>query len=94
VNGGSQINYCSSTNIDCTSYFPPSFDEKYAHKKTKRQVLDDFDFIGLILRVGGRLVFLMSISWDGSYYPWKSAHVIATTATGFFVLVEIIHYEA
>lgn len=33
-------------------------------------------FVGLILPVGGRLVFLMGISWDGSYYPWKSAHAM------------------
>lgn len=57
------------------SYFPPTFDQKYAHRKTKRQVLQDFDFIGLVLLVGGLLIFLMGISWGGSLYPWKSAHV-------------------
>ena len=31
------------------SYCPPSFNAKWAHKKTKRQVIQDFDFIGLIL---------------------------------------------
>lgn len=76
------------------SYFPPTFDEKYAHKKTKRQVLEDFDFIGLILLVGGLLIFLMGISWGGSYYPWKSAHVIATIVVGFFALVAFVIYEA
>lgn len=75
-------------------YFPPSFDEKYAHKKTKRQVIEDFDFIGLILFVGGLLIFLMGISWGGSYYPWKSAHAIATIVIGFLTLVAFILYES
>jgi ATP/ADP translocase len=91
---------CTPTPLSCTtnvfpnSYFPPSFDEKYAHKKTKRQVFADFDFIGLILLVGGLLIFLMGISWGGSYYAWKSAHVIATIVIGFFALVAFVFYEA
>ena len=57
------------------SYYPPTFDEKYKHKKTKRELVVNFDFIGLILLVGGLLIFLIGISWGGSYYPWKSTHV-------------------
>ena len=75
------------------SYFPPTFDDKYKHKKTKREVIKDFDFIGLILFVGGLLIFLMGISWGGSYYPWKSAHVIATIIIGFFALIAFVLYE-
>lgn len=36
----------------------------------------------------------MGISWGGSYYPWKSAHVIATIIIGFFSLVAFVLYEA
>jgi len=75
-------------------YFPPTFDEKYAHRKTKRQVIRDFDFVGLILLVGGLLIFLMGVSWGGQLYPWKSAHVLATIVVGFFVLVAFTLYEA
>lgn len=60
------------------SYYPPSFNEKWARKKTRRQVIRDFDYIGLILFSGGLLVFLMGVSWGGSYYAWKSVHVITT----------------
>jgi MFS family permease len=74
-------------------YFPPTFDDKYKHKKTKRQVLIDFDFVGLILLVGGMLIFLMGISWGGSLYPWKSAHVIACIVVGFLALVAFVIYE-
>lgn len=52
-----------------TSYFPPFLEEKYAHKKTKRQVLEDVDFIGLVLLVGELLIFLMGISWGGFHLP-------------------------
>jgi hypothetical protein len=55
-------------------------------------VLEDFDFTGLVLLVGG-LIFLIGISWGGSYYAWKSAHVIATSVIGFFALVAFVLYE-
>jgi hypothetical protein len=77
-----------------TSYYPPTFDEKYKHKRTKRQVIQDFDFVGLILLVGGLLIFLMGVSWGGQLYPWKSAHVIATIVIGFLTLVVFTLYEA
>jgi len=57
-------------------------------------VLEDFDLIGLVLLVGGLLIFLMGISWGGSYYAWKSPHVIATIVIGFFALVAFVLYEA
>lgn len=76
------------------SYYPPTFDDKYQHKKTKRQVLADFDYIGLILLVGGLVIFLMGISWGGSYYAWKSVHVITTVVIGFLTLVAFVLYES
>lgn len=57
------------------------------------QVIKDFDFIGLILFVGGLLIFLMGISWGGSLYPWKSGHVIGTIVIGFLALVAFVLYE-
>jgi hypothetical protein len=35
----------------------------------------------------------MGISWGGSYYPWGSAHVIATIVVGFCSLVAFVLYE-
>jgi hypothetical protein len=75
------------------SYHPPTFEDKYAKRKTKMQVIKDFDFIGLILFVGGLLIFLMGISWGGSLYPWKSGHVIGTIVIGFLALVAFVLYE-
>jgi len=36
----------------------------------------------------------MGISWGGSYYPWKSAHVIGTIVIGFLALVAFVLYES
>jgi hypothetical protein len=78
---------------DNPSYHPPTFNEKWANRKTKMQAIKDFDYVGLILFVGGLITFLLGISWGGSYYPWKSAHVIVTIITGFFALVAFALYE-
>ncbi|KAE9382147.1 MFS general substrate transporter [Stipitochalara longipes BDJ] len=73
-------------------YYPPTFGEKWVNK-SKTQAIKDFDYVGLILFTGGLIVFLLGISWGGSYYPWKSVHVIVTIITGFFALVAFAIYE-
>lgn len=78
---------------DNPSYFPPTFLEKWANKKTRKQVIQDFDYVGLILCSAGVVLFCMGVSWGGSYYPWKSVHVIVTIIVGFFTLVAFTLYE-
>jgi hypothetical protein len=75
------------------SYHPPTFGDKWTNRKTKTQVVRDFDYIGLILGTGGIVIFCIGVSWGGSYYPWKSAHVIASIIVGFFALVAFAIYE-
>ncbi|KAK6423434.1 hypothetical protein LTR95_016530 [Oleoguttula sp. CCFEE 5521] len=36
----------------------------------------------------------MGLSWGGTSYPWKSAHVIATIVVGFACLVAFVLYDA
>jgi len=74
-------------------YFPPTFGDKWANKKTRKEVVKDFDYVGLVLFTGGIVVFCIGVSWGGSYYPWKSAHVIASILVGFFALVAFAIYE-
>ena len=33
----------------------------------------------------------MGISWGGSYYPWKSTHMIATIVVGFFLVAFVLY---
>ena len=50
------------------------------------------DYGGILLFTAGMLLFLMGLSWGGSLYPWKSAHVIATLVVGLVLLVGFILY--
>lgn len=72
-------------------YHPPTFVMKNA--RTRKQMLKDFDYIGFVLFTGGLLVFLMGLSWGGSVYPWKSAHVIAGLVVGGVTLIAFVLYE-
>jgi hypothetical protein len=45
------------------------------------QVIKEFDFIGLVLFVGGLLIFLMGLSWGGSLYPVSNQSVALCTST-------------
>src|ERR1700761_9006055 len=67
-------------------YFPPTFKMKFQNRTVKQQ-LRDFDYVGTVLYVGGFLVFLLGLSWGGSVYPWKSAHVIATMVVGGITMI-------
>lgn len=66
-------------------YHPPTFKD-LEKTKTKRQVLAEFDYPGLILFTGGFFVFLMGLSWGGAAYAWDSPQVIASLVTGAVVL--------
>jgi MFS family permease len=74
-------------------YHPPDF--HLLHKDRSR--MEQFrrqDFVGFFLFTGGLLLFIMGLSWGGSVYPWKSAHVIATIVVGFLCLVGFVLYDA
>jgi MFS family permease len=73
-------------------YHPPTFLMKQGNKR-RMAVIKNFDYIGALLFVAGLLLFLMGLSWGGSAYPWKSAHVISTIVIGFLCLVALFIYE-
>jgi MFS family permease len=72
-------------------YHPPTFVMK--NKRTRIQMIKDFDYVGFILFTGGLIVFLLGLSWGGSVYPWKSAHVICSLVVGGIVLIAFALYE-
>jgi MFS family permease len=76
-------------------YFPPSFKEKQAvHGKTKRQLLREFDWLGLFLFLAGCTLFICGVSWGGSLHPWTSATTLGPLIIGFMTLVGLGFYEA
>jgi MFS family permease len=74
-------------------YFPPTFYMKHGNQ-SKLRFLKDFDYIGTGLFIAGIVLFLMGLSWGGSLYPWKSAHVIATIVVGLGTLIAFGFYES
>ena len=73
-------------------YHPPTFHEKYENR-TVMQQLKDFDWIGTVLFIAGFVIFLLGLSWGGTVYPWKSAHVISTMVVGGLVIVAFALWE-
>lgn len=72
-------------------YHPPPFNLLHVHR-SRWQQLKRLDVGGAILFTVGLLLFLMGLSWGGSAYPWKSAHVLATLVVGFCTLVAFVIY--
>ena len=75
-------------------YHPPSFRVKQAqHGKTKRQLLREFDWIGLFLFLAGCTLFIVGVSWGGTLYPWVSGTTLAPLIIGLLTLVGLTIYE-
>jgi len=72
---------------------PPTFRMKN-RDESRIHILKQFDYIGIILYTGGLLVFLIGLSWGGSAYPWKSAHVITTVVVGFCAIVAFFFWQS
>ncbi|KAF2005813.1 MFS general substrate transporter [Amniculicola lignicola CBS 123094] len=76
-------------------YNPPSFKEKnLEHGRSKRELLRDFDWIGLFLFIAGCTLFIVGVSWGGSLYPWTSATTLGPLLVGAVTLVGLGFYEA
>lgn len=55
---------------------------------TNKEVAKRFDYVGLILFVGGTVTFLTGLAWGGEEtYGWKSPHALAPTIIGLVVLI-------
>jgi len=75
-------------------YNPPSFHTKHRRDgKSKRQLLLEFDWIGLFLFTAGCTLFIVGISWGGSLHPWTSGATLGPIIVGFMTLVGLGFYE-
>lgn len=62
-------------------YHPPTF--KMLHrKKLAKELLKNFDWIGLFLCSGGLTLIILGLQWGGQLYAWKSPAVIITIVLG------------
>lgn len=76
-------------------YKPPTFHTKHrADGKTRMQLLNEMDFVGVALFAAGCICFLLGINWGGRQYAWRSAPVVATIVIGAVLLVLLGLWEA
>ncbi|KAJ5473032.1 hypothetical protein N7530_007033 [Penicillium desertorum] len=77
-------------------YHPPSFHMLH-RDETVKQMVREFDFIGLVLFSAGMILFLIGLNWGGasaqSIYPWKSGQVLGTLLSGVAILAVCVAYE-
>ncbi|KAI9735366.1 MAG: hypothetical protein M1818_006561 [Claussenomyces sp. TS43310] len=74
-------------------YHPPTFEMLHIGK-SKWEKVKALDYGGMVLFVGGEVLFLMGINWGGGLYAWKSAQVIACIIVGFLLIIAFVLYEA
>jgi len=74
-------------------YHPPTFHAKHG-ARSKIEFIKHFDYLGTFIIVLGLLLFLIGLSWGGTVYPWKSAHVIACMTVGALLTIGFFAYEA
>ncbi|KAI1177272.1 fungal trichothecene efflux pump [Nemania sp. FL0916] len=74
-------------------YHPPTFDLLH-ERKTKRQILQQLDYVGSFLWIVGLTLFLIGISVGGTVYPWRSATTLSTIIIGGVLLIILFIYES
>lgn len=75
-------------------YRPPTFEHKHeADHKTKKQLLMELDYFGLLIFVLGCTFFLVGINFGGRQYPWGSPQVIACLVAGIVLLTGLGFWE-
>lgn len=86
---------CASLSLILYQFFyhPPTYDQLHVHGKTRWQMFKELDFGGIFLFCAGTVLFLIGLSWGGSTYPWKSAHVVCAVVIGGLTLIAFGLYE-
>lgn len=78
----------------CTAvfYFPPP--RVNSQGLTRREILQQIDYVGGLLSISGMLLFMLGMQWGGYQYPWKSAHVLAPLILGVVLLIAFCVWES
>ncbi|KAK4551369.1 hypothetical protein LTR86_011210 [Recurvomyces mirabilis] len=73
-------------------YHPPVFEQLHT-RATRRKVLKDLDYLGILLFVAGLALFLIGLSWGGVIYPWASARTLCTLLIGLALIAGFFLWE-
>lgn len=60
---------------------------------SRKEILAQIDFLGMIIGLAGFVVFLMGLLWGGTSYPWSSKHVTVSLGVGAGVIVIFVLWE-
>jgi len=74
-------------------YHPPTYSQLHVGGKSKMQQLKELDYVGIVLFVGGCVLFLIGLSWGGVAHPWVSGYVLGTLIPGIFLFIVFAVYE-
>ncbi|KAI9693936.1 MAG: hypothetical protein M1822_003207 [Bathelium mastoideum] len=75
-------------------YYPPDFERKHAaDNRSRKRILAEFDYVGLVLFVSGFTVLLLGLCWGDVLYPWNSTQVITAIVVGTVLVVTFIGWE-
>lgn len=73
-------------------YHPPDF-ERLHTKFSKRHVMKNLDYVGMVLFAAGLALFLTGLNWGGQLYPWTSGHTLGTLIGGLAILGIFVVWE-
>lgn len=75
-------------------YHPPTFKTKNEdNQKTKLQLLNEIEYIVLLLFTAGCLLVLLAVNWGGDLYRWNSSWVIAPIVVSFVCFIGLGLWE-
>lgn len=73
-------------------YHPPDF-ERLHTKFSKRHIMKNLDYVGILLFSAGLALFLTGLNWGGQMYPWTSGHTLGTLIGGLAILGIFVVWE-
>lgn len=71
-------------------YSPPS---QPLLDRTRRQLLAELDYVGIVLYSAGLTLFLLGLGWGGVSHPWKSAAVLVPLLLGILIFAGTFVYD-
>ncbi|KAL3460213.1 major facilitator superfamily domain-containing protein [Aspergillus heterothallicus] len=73
------------------TYYPPP--TRLRRENSMIVELKSVDFIGIALLLSGVVLLVTALTWGGSSYQWRSAHVLSTLIIGSVLLVLFCFWE-
>lgn len=72
-------------------YFPPP--RVNSTGLSRREVIQQIDFVGGFLSISGMILFIAGLLWGGYQYAWTDVHTLVPLVLGFVLLCIFVLYE-